>query len=95
SEVAFVLSKRAGFRLPGEQVARLLASLVRARGLRISNRQIVLEAFQIWESRPSLGFVDALGAAYGRQENVQLATFDKEIPKVKDVAVWNFDAVTD
>jgi predicted nucleic acid-binding protein len=93
AELAHVLTSK--LRAPVDGVATRLAALLRTPNLIMANREITLEALEIWRQRPSLGFVDSLGAAYGRQPGVQLATFDKGIPKIFGVVAWEFDGVDD
>lgn len=93
AEIAHVLTSK--LRVPVEDVAIRLAALLRMPNLVMTNREIVIEALEIWRQRPSLGFVDALGAAYGRQPGNQLATFDKGIPKIFGVDAWDFGPVID
>lgn len=94
AEVAFTLTGKRQFGYSGDEVARLLMSLVRFRGLRIANKQIVLNALELWAQRPSLGFVDSLGLAYGMQPDFQLATFDKELLRTSGVNLWMFKSDT-
>lgn len=90
AEVAHVLTAK--LRVPVDGVAARIMALLGMPNLVMANREIVLEALAIWRHRPSLGFVDALGAAHGRQQDNELATFDKAIGKVDGVSLWKFPA---
>jgi predicted nucleic acid-binding protein len=94
AEVVYVTSKQAKFSATVNEIAARLSAFVRFEGLKINDRSVVLEALEIWRTSPSLGFVDALAAAYGRQPGIMLATFDKGLEKVFGVTAWEFDNVS-
>jgi len=60
-------------------VAAFLADAVKAPGLRIAPKIIYLRALDVWTSRPGLGFVDCLTLAYVEQDDVELASFDRQL----------------
>jgi predicted nucleic acid-binding protein len=76
AEVAFILTAKAHANLPVPVAAGVLASFVQLRGFRHSEKRPILGALDFWTNRPSLGFVDALTAAYAQAPGMQLATFD-------------------
>ena len=85
AEVAFILTAKRHYELPvAEAVARMLP-YVRSRGLRLDRTAVVHDALMIWRAYPSIGFVDALGAAYGKQPAVEVATFDADLDDIPGV----------
>jgi predicted nucleic acid-binding protein len=77
-EVAFILTAKAHANLPVPVAAGVLASFVQLRGFRHSEKRPILGALDFWTNRPSLGFVDALTAAYAQAPGMQMATFDTD-----------------
>lgn len=88
AEVAFILTARTQANLPVDRAAGLIASIVRLRGFRHSAKHALLNALELWALRPSLGFVDALTAAYAQSPGVQLATFDEDFRTIPGIERW-------
>jgi predicted nucleic acid-binding protein len=88
AEVAFVLTGRAHANLPVALAADLIASIVRLRGFRHGAKRSLLRALELWGLRPSIGFVDALTAAYAQTPGMQLATFDEDFATIPGIDRW-------
>jgi predicted nucleic acid-binding protein len=88
AEVAFLLASPRHYGIAVPDVAGMLAALVRLRHLRTSDRQAVLTALDIWATRPSLGFVDALTAAQSIRLDAEIATFDRDFDGIDGVRIW-------
>lgn len=86
AEVAHVLTAKRQYAMPVTEAVSRLIPLVRSRGLTLDRPSVVHDALLIWREFPALGFVDALGAAYGKQPRVQLATFDADLDRVPGVS---------
>lgn len=78
AEVAHVLSSPDVYRLSVTDVARTLRPVIALPGMRLASKHLYMRALDIWDTKPGLGFVDALTAAYAEQPEVELATFDKD-----------------
>jgi len=88
AEVAFILTARSHYSLPAEEAALKLKAIVSLRGLRTSQREVILSALDLWASMPRLGFVDALVAAQARRLDVQLVTFDSDFDDIDGINRW-------
>ena len=89
AEVAFILTARSHYALPVDEAALKLKALVDLRGLRVSNRQIVLAALDLWADRPQLGFVDALVASQAQRMAVELVSFDSDFDGIDGIQRWH------
>ena len=88
AEVAFILTAETHANLPGPVAAGFLASIVQLRGFRHGEKRAILAALDFWTNRPSLGFVDALSAAYAQAPGMQLATFDSDFDALPGIDRW-------
>src|SRR5262249_34915082 len=77
AEVAHVLSSPNIYRMPPSDVATALKPILALPGLLLASKHLYVRALDIWGSRPQMGFVDALTAAYAEQGDGELATFDR------------------
>ena len=91
AEVAFILTAKAHANLPVPIAAGLLASIVQLRGFRHGEKRSILGALDLWTNRPSLGFVDALTAAYAQAPVMRLATFDTDCDGLSGIDRWQPD----
>jgi predicted nucleic acid-binding protein len=84
-ECIFVLTSPRLYHLAKEQAVGLLLPIVRLPHLRLSNKRIVLRAFDIWVATP-LGFGDAyIAAAMEQSESATLYSFDRGFDRVKGI----------
>jgi predicted nucleic acid-binding protein len=88
AEVAFILTSRAHYQLSVADTAGRVATVLRARGLRIRDKRAVLGAFDLWVTNPKLGFVDALTVSYAQHADVELATFDTDFDQIRGITRW-------
>lgn len=85
AEVAFIMTNKRHYGLPVEEAVGRLLPYVRSRGMHFDRTGVVHDALLIWRDHPSLGFVDAVAAAYGKQPKIELATFDAGLDRVSGV----------
>lgn len=88
AEVAFILTAKTQANLPVSLVASSLYGIVQLRGFRHQEKHALLRALEIWTNRPSLGFVDALTAAYAQGPGIRLATFDADFNALPGIDRW-------
>lgn len=88
AEVAFILTAKAHYHHTVADAAGRLAILLNIRGLRLRDKRILLYALDVWRTRPSLGFVDALTASYAKLNGMPLATFDRDFDSIPDLERW-------
>lgn len=88
AEMAYILTSKNQYRLDVDDAARRIETIVRIRGMRLHEKQTVLNALELWTRFPKIGFVDALAAAYGHQQGVELATFDAHFDRIATVNRW-------
>ncbi len=89
AEVAFILTSKAHYNHTVADAAGRLATLLRLRGVKLSDKRVLLRAFDLWTARPKLGFVDALTASYAQQAGIELATFDTDFDDLPGIARWH------
>ncbi len=85
AEVVYILSAKRHYAMPADEVVARMLPYVRSRGIMLDRPAVVHDALLIWRDHPSIGFVDALGAAYGKQPRTELATFDTDLDRVPGV----------
>jgi len=76
AEVVYVLIKV--YRIPRMEVSEVLSEFLAARGLKIQDKVITLEALRLFAEK-NLDFVDCLICAYGRE--MEVVSFDKGVLK--------------
>jgi predicted nucleic-acid-binding protein len=74
AEVVYVLQKL--YKVSREEIAQVLTELLKIKGVKVQDENIVLESFEIYKSK-NLDFVDCLLCAYSGQYEV--ASFDKGV----------------
>jgi predicted nucleic acid-binding protein len=85
AEVAHVLSSPDVYRLSPGDVATRLKPVLALPGMLLVSKHLYSRALDIWTSRPQMGFVDALTAAYAEQGDVELATFDRDFDSMPGI----------
>jgi predicted nucleic acid-binding protein len=88
AEVAFVLTSKNQYNIPSATAAAMIAAVVRLRGFRHPERQILLRALELWQDHPRIEFVDALTASYAINSGMLLATFDAHFDRFPQIARW-------
>ena len=90
AEVAYVLSSKRQYNLPGGDIAAYLAPIIRLPGLKLPRvqQQMYLRAGEIWTEHPKLGWVDALTAAIVEHSDLRLATFDNDFDAIANIRRW-------
>jgi predicted nucleic-acid-binding protein len=75
AEVVYVLKL---YKVNKKEIAEVLTELVKIKGVKVQDREIILNAFKIFENK-NRDFVDCLLCAYSRK--YQVMSFDKEVNK--------------
>ena len=94
AEVVFILSSKAHYNLPRADVAARLKPFLTLPGCRLPDKTRILKALDLWESKPSISFVDALTATMAIDLGVDLGSFDRRLARVQGVTVWQPPAPT-
>ncbi|MBI4202677.1 MAG: PIN domain-containing protein [Chloroflexi bacterium] len=85
-EVVFVLESPRQYGLSRTAIRSLLIPVVHLRGLRLPNKRLYDEAFDLYCNYP-IDFVDAFNAAYMRNNNVsEIYSYDKDFDKLEGIA---------
>lgn len=86
SEVVYVLaSQRAGYGLNHEDIRARLVPILTLRGLRIPQKQVYIDALNIYASS-SLDFEDALAIAHMQQQGVsEIISYDKDFDSIPGI----------
>jgi len=74
AEVVYVLLKL--YKVSRKEIAEVLTGLVKIKGIKVQDREILLNAFKLFKNK-DLDFVDCLLCAYSRK--YQVISFDKEV----------------
>ncbi len=90
-QVCFILRSNRSYRVPAEQVIDFMTHLLTLSGMRFQSgeRRLLLRAFELWRSRPSLGFADSMIAARCEHHGWELATFDEQLGSLPSVTRWS------
>ena len=76
AEVVYVLLKL--YKVSRKEITEVLTELVKIKGVKVQDREILLNAFRLFKNK-NLDFVDCLLCAYSRK--YQVISFDKEVNK--------------
>ncbi len=76
AEVVYVLLKL--YKVSKKEIAEVLTELLKIKGVKVQDKEILFDAFKIFENR-NLDFVDCVLCAYSRK--YQVMSFDKEVNK--------------
>lgn len=87
ADVAFILTSKAHDHHRVSDAARRRATSAQIRGLRLRDKGILLHARDVWRTRPSLGCVDALSASYAMLTGRSLATIDRDVASIPNLAL--------
>jgi len=93
AEVAFILTSKAHYQQSVVDTAGKIGTILRLRGFKRREKQVLLRALDLWTEKPKLGFVDALTAAYAQQPGVELATFDTDFDDIPDITRWSPETI--
>jgi len=85
-EVVFVLSSRAHYGLPHDEIRDRLAPIIPLRGLKLPNKRVYLMALDTFAAQPSLDFEDALSVAYMENEGItELYSYDRGFDRISGI----------
>ncbi len=87
AEVVYVLgSPRAGYRLKREEIHARLVPILMLRGLRLPQKQIYINALNIYASSSSFDFEDALAVAHMQQTGItEIISYDKDFDSIPGI----------
>jgi predicted nucleic acid-binding protein len=88
AEVMFVLTSPNLYKLDADDAGARVHAILEQRGFQIAGKQRLLRALSIVETRPSLGFVDALVVAHCESGSLELATFDQKLGRFPGISRW-------
>jgi predicted nucleic acid-binding protein len=88
AEVVFILASKRHYHLPRPDVVARLKPILQLPGCKLTRKQFVLRALDLWATSPKLSFVDALSATYAQELRRPLASFDTDTGKVPGVTLW-------
>jgi predicted nucleic acid-binding protein len=82
-ECIFTLHK--SYRKPPKEVVELLEPIFELRGLRIDNREVFLQALEIFVLH-NISFADAFNVAYMQSHDMkEIYSFDQDFDKIKEI----------
>lgn len=87
AEVTYVLSSnRAPYRLNHNEIRARLLPILMLRGLRMPQKQVCINALDIYASSHSLDFEDALSVAHMQQQSItQIISYDKDFDQIPNI----------
>lgn len=82
-ETVQVLSSKRLYAMPRPTIQERLATIIRLRGVRLTNKRLYLRALDLYVSQPRLSFVDALLAVRAEAESPAIViSFDEGFDRV-------------
>lgn len=90
-EVCFVLGSSKQYGYPVEDIVFMLSGILNLPGFWLprGEKQIYLDALEVFRSHPKLEFSDAVIAIRAQRAGLQLATFDRALAQLSIVTPWN------
>jgi predicted nucleic acid-binding protein len=86
AEAVYVLSSRALYGLPREDIRDRLQPLVAWRGLRLSNRKLVQRALELYADNAFLDFEDALSVAHMEEQGIaEIVSYDADFDSISGI----------
>ena len=84
AEVVYVLSsRRTGYGLNHEEIRARLVPMLMLRGLRLPQKQVYIDALNIYASSSALDFEDALAVAHMQQNGItEITSYDKDFDSI-------------
>jgi len=76
AEVVYVLLKF--YEVNRKEIAKVLTELVKIKGIKVQDREILLNALKLFENK-KIDFVDCLLCAYSKK--YQIMSFDKDVKR--------------
>src|ERR1035437_7394556 len=85
-EVAYVLASKSLYGLSHIEIRDRLRPLLLMKNLRMTNKQLCLEALEVFAVHAQLDFADALAVASMRQKGIaEIYSFDRDFDRVQDI----------
>lgn len=86
TEVVYVLSSPAHYRLNHEEIRARLTPILTLRGLRLPHKRLYLRALDLYVACPFLDFEDALSVAHMEKEGIsELYSYDTDFDRVEGI----------
>jgi len=85
-EIVFVLSSKALYNLPRDEIRRHLTNILSMKGLRLPYKRMYLRALDLYTTNPKLDFADALSVAHmERQKLSTILSFDEDFDGIPGI----------
>lgn len=88
AEVVFILSSKRHYNVPRAEVADVIRPILEMPGCKILRKHLLVQALDLWVTRPRLSFVDALVAVWAEEFGEPLASFDAQVNQVPGIDHW-------
>lgn len=86
TEVVYVLSSRALYNLPAQEIQARLIPILTLPGLKLPHKQVYVRALDLYTLYPALDFEDVLIAAHMERAGLQeLLSYDKDFDQVPSI----------
>ena len=87
AEVVYVLSsRRAGYHLSRREIAARLFPILSLRGLRLPQKQLYINALNIYASSTALDFEDALAIAHMQHQGItEIISYDRDFDDITGI----------
>jgi predicted nucleic acid-binding protein len=86
TEIVYVLSSRALYRLSSAEISSRLTPLLNLPGVRLNNKRTCVRALELYGMHARLDFADALCVAYMERSGIEeLLSYDQDFDRVPDV----------
>ena len=89
-EVCYVLCSKKQYGIPVKEVSEAVAAVLQMPGFKLpkSEKQIYLDALELFAANPRLEFSDSVIAIRAHRLGIPLATFDRALLKLSIVTAW-------
>jgi predicted nucleic acid-binding protein len=91
AEVAFILTSKRHYALSRSEALSRLLPLLQMPGYKLFSKEQVILALERWRDSEHLSFVDALVVEQSLDEGAALASFDRRVVSLPNVAVWSVE----
>lgn len=86
TEVVYVLSSKANYNLPHDEIRSRLLPIISLRGLKLKNKKIYLKALDFYAQYKTLDFEDVLTLAFMEKKGIkQIYSYDSDFDGITNI----------
>lgn len=86
AEVVYVLSSKANYNLPNDEIRARLLPIISLKGLKLKNKKIYLRALDLYVQYKNLDFEDVLSLAFMERKGIkQIYSYDSDFDRITNM----------